>query len=139
MILILSRQSLARDREADSSYKVLRHLLIVDGTGFKEGDNEEVTLERFGRMIKWFGNLNNDHGTIPCRRTCVVAVAYFDILGNILKRIVAVAQQPWFHGEMERPACETLLANIKVPPFPLPPLSSLCLLCRRFIMFYAPI
>jgi serine/threonine protein kinase len=87
-------EPLARDREGDASYKVLRHLLIVDGTGFKEGDAEEVTLERFGRMMKWFGNLNNDHG-------------------HILKRLVSLAQQAWFHGEMERPACETLLANIK--------------------------
>jgi hypothetical protein len=90
------KEPLAREREKDSSYKVLRHLLIVDGTGFKEGDNEEVSVERFGRMMKWFGNLNNDQG-------------------NILKRIVALAQTPWFHGEIERPACETLLANIRDP------------------------
>lgn len=115
-------QPLARDREADSSYKVLRHLLVVDGTGFKEGDPEEVTLERFGRMIKWFGNLVNDHGTpLRCHSFFNISISLLfnarthrtTRAGHILKRIVSLAQQAWFHGEMERVACETLLANIK--------------------------
>ena len=74
-------------------------------------------------MMKWFGHLTNDQGSpspsfSPSPSISLHLLSFFlmiSFLGHILKRIVAVAQQPWFHGEMERQACETLLANIKVP------------------------
>jgi len=85
-------EPLARDREKDTGYKCLHHLLIADNTGHRDGEQEDVTLERFGLLVKWFGVLNNDQG-------------------NILKRLQATAQNPWFHGDIQKLDCESLLAS----------------------------
>jgi len=83
-------EPLTRDRESSVNYKCLRKLVA-------EGDNPDaltVSLERFGLFSKWFGPIKGNEQTI------------LDNVGTIL-------ECPWFHGDISRQQCESLLSNFK--------------------------
>eukprot|EP01125_Pyxidicula_operculata_P008052 TRINITY_DN2723_c0_g2_i1.p1 TRINITY_DN2723_c0_g2~~TRINITY_DN2723_c0_g2_i1.p1 ORF type:complete len:520 (-),score=121.37 TRINITY_DN2723_c0_g2_i1:64-1623(-) len=88
-------ETLARDRERNINYKCMQKVLATEG----DRDSElVVTLERFGLFLKWFGPLTGQK------------VSIFDRVTNLLK-------QPWFHGDIERQACENLLSSFKKGTF----------------------
>jgi len=70
-------------------YKCLKKLLTK---GTEPDDKLEVQLEGFGLMVKWFGPLTYAGG-------------------NILARLRGAMSHEWFHGDMERLACEALLSG----------------------------
>jgi len=83
-------EALVRDRERNINYRCLQKILASEGS---QEDQQLVTLERVGLFLKWFGPLNGK-------------VSIFDRVRNLL-------QCPFFHGDIERPGCESLLSSFK--------------------------
>jgi len=80
-------EPLHRERN-DVGFKCLQSLL--------ESDKDHlVTLERFGLFSKWFSPLNK----------------------SILERLQATLSLPYFHGDISRKDCETLLSSFKKGSF----------------------
>jgi len=88
-------EPLQRDRENSKEYKVLRAILLPDW--HKEGDDETITLERFGLLTKWFGTLVTPQG-------------------SLLKRIEETARFPYFFGDIDRVNAESLLSAFAKRP-----------------------
>jgi len=56
----------------------------IDAMACQDGNQSRiVTLERFGRLLKWFGNLRDRND-------------------NIVDKITSIMRNPWFHGEVSR-------------------------------------
>lgn len=75
-------------------YKCLKKLITK---GNETEDKLEVLLETYGQMVKWFGPLTYTGG-------------------NILNRMKGTMANAWFHGDVERQACESLLAGFSGTP-----------------------
>jgi len=75
-------------------FKCLRKLLTK---GNEPDEKLEVLLETFGLMVKWFGPLTYQGGTI-------------------LSRMKGTMANAWFHGDLERIGCESLLSGFGDKP-----------------------
>jgi len=89
-------EPLARDRENSKEYRCLRALVLPEW--HKDGDDETVTLERFGLLCRWFGGL--------------AAVGP----STLLKRIEETCRYPYFFGDLDRVASENLLSGYSKKP-----------------------
>jgi len=86
--------NLGKDRERNLDYKCLKAMLAESE---KDTENCNVHIEKFGLLIRWFGNLKqtwkNDED-----------VNIVQIVGDVLK-------EPWFHGDLPRQNSEVLLTD----------------------------
>eukprot|EP00029_Vermamoeba_vermiformis_P009351 TRINITY_DN4633_c1_g1_i1.p1 TRINITY_DN4633_c1_g1~~TRINITY_DN4633_c1_g1_i1.p1 ORF type:complete len:529 (-),score=229.48 TRINITY_DN4633_c1_g1_i1:181-1767(-) len=71
----------------DLQFRLLSALCALSN---KRDDRQVATLERFSLFTKWFGPLKGAKK-------------------NILDTMQTVCENPWFHGDIERPGSETLL------------------------------
>lgn len=76
-------------------YRCLRRLITASGN--EPDETRTVALERWGRVLQWFGPMHGENWTI-------------------LARIAGTLQHAWFHGDIERGACETLLGGFSHKP-----------------------
>jgi serine/threonine protein kinase len=75
-------------------YRCLRKILTSDS---EVDDKLVVQLEQFGFLFKWFGPMLTP-------------------TWNILQRLTGAMKNDWFHGDMERQNCETMLAGFTHAP-----------------------
>jgi len=83
-------EPIPRNRDTSINYKCLRKLIA-------EGDNPEaltVSLERFGLFSKWFGPIKGNEK-------------------NLLDNVGTILGFAWFHGDVTKQHCESLLGNFK--------------------------
>jgi serine/threonine protein kinase len=85
-------EPLGRDREIQTSYKILLFLLTKDSS---TDGALIVDVEAFGRFLAWFGPLTGKGSP------------------SFLERMLAICSEKWFHGTIERTQAEALLAQYK--------------------------